>query len=125
MRSVSVASIVTCPGCQKRLKIGTDKPGGKPDKALPQLRFYVLNAETSADEDAMAKILESRFVIAQMLGAAGHADEALTELEAVRPLLAEAFGANSAQVRNVDKQIARLRSGREHGLLQGRDQSDA
>ena len=24
-----MASIVTCPGCQKRLKIGTDKPGGK------------------------------------------------------------------------------------------------
>jgi hypothetical protein len=24
-----VASIVTCPGCQKRLKLGTDKPGGK------------------------------------------------------------------------------------------------
>ncbi|AEK46990.1 serine/threonine protein kinase [Amycolatopsis mediterranei S699] len=97
---------------------------GKPDKALPQLRFYVLNAKTSADEDAVAKVLESRFVIAQMLGAAGHPDEALTELEAVRPLLAEAFGADSTQVRNVDKQIARLRSGWEHGSPQGRGQSD-
>jgi hypothetical protein len=41
---------------------------GKPDKALPQLRFYVQNADTSVDEDE-DKVLESRFVIAQMLAA--------------------------------------------------------
>jgi hypothetical protein len=90
---------------------------GKPDKALPQLRFYVqTNADTSADEDEADKILESRFVIAQMLAAAGHPDEALTELEAVRPLLADAFGADSTQVRNLNKQIDRLRSVKEHRL---------
>ncbi|MGH3274170.1 MAG: hypothetical protein ACRDNZ_07570, partial [Streptosporangiaceae bacterium] len=44
---------------------------GKPDKALPQLRFYVRNADSSADEDEAVKSLESRFVIAQMLAAAG------------------------------------------------------
>ncbi len=81
---------------------------GKPKKALPHLRFYVENAEASASKDEADKILESRFVIAQMLAAAGYPDEALTELEAVRPALAEAFGATSTQVRNLDKQINRL-----------------
>lgn len=88
---------------------------GKPDKALPQLRFYVHNADTSTD-DGTAKILESRFVIAQMLATAGHPDEALAELEAVRPLLAGAFGAHSTQVRNLDKHIDRLRSVMDHGF---------
>ena len=83
---------------------------GKPDKALPQLRFYVQNADASADEDEADKVLGSRFVIAQMLAADGHPDEALTELEAIRPLLAGAFGADSTQVRNLNKQVNRLRS---------------
>ncbi|WP_322752574.1 hypothetical protein [Frankia sp. Cas3] len=89
---------------------------GKPDKALPQLRFYVQNADSSAGEDEGAKILESRFVIAQLLAAAGHPDEALTAFEAVRPLLADAFGADSVQVRNLNRQIDRLGSVNEHGL---------
>ena len=83
---------------------------GKPDKALPQLRFYVQNADTSAGGDEAEKVLESRFVIAQMLAAAGYSDESLSELQAIRPLLAEAFGADSTQVRNLDKQIGRLGS---------------
>jgi serine/threonine protein kinase len=83
---------------------------GKPDKALPQLRFYVQNADASADSDEADKVLGSRFVIAQMLAADGHPDEALTELEAIRPLLADTFGADSTQIRNLDKQISRLRS---------------
>jgi tetratricopeptide (TPR) repeat protein len=83
---------------------------GKPGKALPHLRFYVQNADVSADKDEAGKVLESRFVIAQMLAAAGHPGEALTELEAVRPLLADTFGADSTQVRNLNKQISRLRS---------------
>ncbi len=83
---------------------------GKPDKALPHLRFYVQNADASANQDEADGVLESRFVIAQMLAAAGHADEAHTELEAVRPLLARTFGADSTQVRNLDKQIGRLHS---------------
>ena len=60
---------------------------GKPGKALPQLRFYVQNADTSADGDEARKVLESRFVIAQLLAADGYPDEALAELQAVRPLL--------------------------------------
>ncbi len=51
-----------------------------------------------------------RFVIAQLLAADGYPDEALGELQAVRPLLAEAFGPGSTQVRNLDKQAARLRT---------------
>jgi serine/threonine protein kinase len=86
---------------------------GNTDKALPHLRFYVQNADTSADEDEADKVLESRFVIAQMLGAAGYPDEALTELEAVRPQLVTTFGAHSTQVRNLNKQIGRLRSAKE------------
>jgi hypothetical protein len=85
---------------------------GKPGKALPQLRFYVQNAGTSADEDDAHKVLETRFVIAQLLAADGYSDEALAELRAVRPLLAEAFGPASTQVRNLDKQAARLRTPR-------------
>jgi hypothetical protein len=57
-----------------------------------------------------AVVLESRFVIAQMLAAGGYSDEALAEFQAVRPLLAHAFGADSIQVRNLDKQIERLGS---------------
>jgi serine/threonine protein kinase len=81
---------------------------GKPDKALPQLRFYVHNTDASTSEDEAAKLLESRFVIAQMLATAERLDEALMELEAVRPLLIDAFGINSTQVRNLDKHINRL-----------------
>ena len=83
---------------------------GKPGKALPQLRFYVQNADTSAGGDEARKVLETRFVIAQLLAADGYPDEALAELQAVRPLLAEAFGPGSTQVRNLDKQAARLRT---------------
>ncbi|EEN87331.1 serine/threonine-protein kinase [Rhodococcus qingshengii] len=81
---------------------------GKPDNALPQLRFYVQNADPGIDPDETSRIVESRFVIAQMLSAAGHFDESLTEFKAVRALLAEAFGSESTHVRNVDKQIERL-----------------
>jgi serine/threonine protein kinase len=80
---------------------------GKPGKALARLRFYVLQA---ADGDEAGKILETRFVIAQLLAADGHPNQALDELQALRPLLAEAFGRNSAHVRNLDRQAARLRS---------------
>ena len=83
---------------------------GQPSKALPQLRFYVQNADTAAGGDEAHKILEIRFVIAQLLAADGYPDEALAELHAVRPLLADAFGPGSVQVRNLDKQAARLRT---------------
>jgi serine/threonine protein kinase len=87
---------------------------GQPGKALPQLRFFVLNASVPASAVARggkaSKILETRFVIAQLLAADGHPDEALAELRSVRPLLAEAFGLDSTQVRNLDEQAARLRT---------------
>ncbi len=83
---------------------------GKPGRALPQLRFYVQNADASAGGDEARKVLETRFVIAQLLAADGYPDEALAELQAVRSLLAEAFGPDSTQVRNLDKQAARLRT---------------
>ena len=83
---------------------------GKPGQALPQLRFYVQNADSSEGGDEARRVLETRFVIAQLLAAEGYPDEALAELQAVRPLLAEAFGPGSTQVRNLDKQAARLRA---------------
>ena len=92
---------------------------GKPDKALPHLRFYVQNANPSADEDEADKILESRFVVAQMLAAAGYPDESLAELEAVRPLLTDTFGSDSTQVRNLNKQVDRLGSVMDGGSSSG------
>ena len=85
---------------------------GKPDKALPQLRYYVMNAVPLAarDADEAAKVMESRFVIAQLLASTGETESAIAELRAVRPLLAAAYGPESAQVRNLDKQAARLQS---------------
>ena len=68
------------------------------------------NADTSAGGDEARKVLETRFVIAQLLAADGYPDEALAELQAVRPLLVDTFGPESAQVRNLDKQAARLRT---------------
>lgn len=81
---------------------------GKSDKALAQLRFYVLNADRTADDDEAAKVRESRYVIAQMLAADGEPEEALDELHAVRGLIVEAFGPESTQARNLDRQIRRV-----------------
>ncbi|MGH3778521.1 MAG: hypothetical protein ACRDRR_22735 [Pseudonocardiaceae bacterium] len=39
---------------------------GEPDKALPQLRFYVHHAGAAGDEEA-DKVLGARFALAQML----------------------------------------------------------
>jgi hypothetical protein len=83
---------------------------GKPERALPQIRYYVVNAGPvpPGDPDEAAKVLESRFVIAQLLATTGDLEAAVTEMRAVRPMLAAAYGPQSAQVRNLDKQIARL-----------------
>jgi hypothetical protein len=83
---------------------------GKPDKALPQLRYYVQNADPGLDADEADKVIDSRFLVAQMLAASGDPDAAAAELRALRPLLADTFGANSTQVRNLDKQVSRLRA---------------
>ena len=83
---------------------------GKPDKALPQLRYYVQNADPGLDADEAEKVIDSRFLVAQMLAASDDPDAAGAELAALRPLLASAFGENSTQVRNLDKQVSRLRA---------------
>ena len=75
---------------------------------LPTARLASLCADTSAGEEEARKVLETRFVIAQLLAADGYPVEAIAELQAVRPLLADAFGLDSVQVRNLDKQAARL-----------------
>lgn len=82
---------------------------GKPAKALPQLRYYVQNADPRLDADEAEKVIDSRFVVAQLLTASGEPDAAAVELHALRPLLASAFGEDSTQVRNLDKQVGRLR----------------
>ncbi len=94
---------------------------GEPDKALPQLRFYVRHAGAAEGEEA-DKVLGARFTLAQMLAAAGRIDDALAELKSVRPFLAVAFGADSTQVRNLDKHIDRLGSIKEHSLSRGDDE---
>jgi len=83
---------------------------GRPDRALPQLRYYVQNADPGQDGDEAEKVIESRFLIAQMAAASGDPDGAAAELRALRPLLVDAFGMKSTQVRNLDKQVRRLRA---------------
>jgi tetratricopeptide (TPR) repeat protein len=82
---------------------------GKPDKALPQLRYYVQNADPGRDAEEADKVIDSRFVAAQLLAASGDPDAAAAELGALRPLLASTFGEKSTQVRNLDRQVGRLR----------------
>lgn len=74
------------------------------------MRYFVANstAPEPTDPEESAKVLESRFVIAQLLATAGDAEAAIAELRAIRPLLVAAYGAGSTQVRNLDKQAARL-----------------
>lgn len=83
-------------------------------KALPQLRYFVANsaASVTTDPEEMAKVLESRFVIAQLLATDGDAEAAIAELHAVRPLLVATYGEGSAQVGNLDKQARLLSGGR-------------
>jgi len=80
---------------------------GNPDKALPHLRFYVANVPVGDPEEAL-KVLESRFVIAQMLATLGDDEQALAELRAIRPAYAAMLGEDSTMVSNLDKQISRL-----------------
>ena len=91
---------------------------GPPGRGVPLaervVRVLARSAvERGAGRDAARgeahKVLDTRFVIAQLLAADGYTDEALAELNAVRPLLADTFGPDSVQVRNLDKQAARLR----------------
>jgi tetratricopeptide (TPR) repeat protein len=83
---------------------------GKPEKALPQLRYYVVNAASlaSGDTDEATKVLESRFVIAQLLATSGDFESAIAELRAIQPMLAAAYGPESRQVLNLNKQIEKF-----------------
>ena len=83
---------------------------GKPDKALPQLHYFIANTTTLAatHADEMAKVLESRFVVAQLLATTGDVEAAIGELHAVRPLPAAAYGPQSPRVQNLDKLADRL-----------------
>jgi hypothetical protein len=52
----AVAAIVSCPGCQKRLKLGTDKPGGKlrcPACNTP----FVLGSRTNSAAEGVGEYL--------------------------------------------------------------------
>lgn len=82
---------------------------GEPPGALGQLRFFVQNADTQ-DPESSELVLESRFVIAQMLATDERTAEALAELEAIKPAFRAVYGANSVHVRNLERQIDRLRS---------------
>jgi serine/threonine protein kinase len=82
---------------------------GRSAKALPQLRYYVQNADPELDVEETEKIIDSRFVVAQLLAASGDSDAAAAELSALRPLLATTYGQSSTQVNNLDKQVGRLR----------------
>ena len=62
----------------------------------------------ATDADEAAKMLESRFVVAQLLATTGDVEAAIAELRAVRPLLAAAYGPQSPQVGNLDKLAGRL-----------------
>jgi hypothetical protein len=77
---------------------------GKPDKALPHLWFFLHRAD---GEDA-DRVPRARFVLAQMLTAAGRPEDALDELRELRPHISAAYGGESTQVLNIDKHISRL-----------------
>lgn len=82
---------------------------GEGTGALAQLRFFVQNADAQDPENSEL-VLESRFVIAQMLATEERIVEALAELETVRPTFQAKYGPDSVHVHNLERQIDRLRS---------------
>jgi serine/threonine protein kinase len=82
---------------------------GEPARALAHLRFYVQNIDPH-DPENVEPVLESRFVIAQMLATDESIAAALAELEELRPGFEATYGADSTHVRNLKRQIDRLRS---------------
>jgi serine/threonine protein kinase len=81
---------------------------GKPAKALYQLLFYIEHAKPDENPAEFLQVLQTRFIIAQLRAADGHPDEALDDLRAIRPSFVSVYGADSTQVRNLDKQARRL-----------------
>ena len=77
----------------RRPRLRRDRQAGRPFPSC----FYMQNADAAASADEARKVLETRFVIAQLLAADGYPEEALAELHAVRPLLADTFGTYSSR----------------------------
>jgi len=82
---------------------------GEPAGALAHLRFFIQNVDAH-DPESSERVLESRFVIAQMLATDERTTEALAELEEIRPAFRAMYGADSIHLRNLERQIDRLRS---------------
>ena len=55
------------------------------------------------------RLLDTRFVTAQLLAAEGLLDEARAELQVLRPAFEERYGRGSVHVRNLERQVDRLR----------------
>ncbi len=72
--------------------------------ALVQLRYYVHHAD-HRDE----RLLDTRFVTAQLLAAEGLLAEARAELQVLHPAFEERYGPGSVHVRNLKRQADRLR----------------
>ena len=72
--------------------------------ALVQLRYYVHHADRR-DE----RLLDTRFVTAQLLAAEGLLGEARAELQVLLPAFEERYGPGSVHVRNLERQADRLR----------------
>lgn len=82
---------------------------GESTRALAHLRFFVQNVDAH-DPENTERVLGSRFVIAQMLATDERIAEALAELEEIRPAFRAVYGVGSVHVRNLERQIDRLRS---------------
>ncbi|MDN5857117.1 MAG: serine/threonine protein kinase [Pseudonocardia sp.] len=80
---------------------------GDAEHALSHLRLYVQSSGSDEPGDA-EQVLESRFVIAQMLASQDRTEEAVAELNALQPVFRAVYGERSAHVRNLERQIARL-----------------
>jgi hypothetical protein len=81
---------------------------GEPARAISHLRFYLQNVVD--DPESVEQVLESRFVIAQMLASEDRPAEALEELDAIRPTFRAMYGDASTHVRNLERQRDRLRA---------------
>ena len=82
---------------------------GESAGALAHLRFFAQNVNAQ-DPESAERVLESRFVIAQMLATDERTTEALVQLEEIRPAFQALYGADSIHLRNLERQIGRLRS---------------